>query len=550
METSRPSRPHLWQFILWMGPGLITAGLVVGAFQQATSPLSIALVAVGLLLTIVSVSLWGGLLQRLMGRRSTQAGTDALLATLSLVVILGLLNGMAVKYPMRWDLTETRLFTLAPQTQKLVEGLNQPLKVWIFEPAPNEIDRELLNNYRRLSRQFSYEYIDPQIEIATADRFDVQTIGEVYLEYDGKDQLIQTLREGEILSEVQLTNGVEKILRDRQPEVYFLQGHGELPFEPIEGGLYQAINGLKEKGYDVRPLNLTELGTVPETATVLVIASPKQALLEGEVQAIANYLDEGGSTMILLDPETDSGLETLLAEWGIALDGRLVIDASGVGANAELGPATPVVTDYGTHPITLDFQNRISFYPLAQAIILDEDSEKVKTTPLVLTTETSWAEKELTADTLEFDPEEDLPGPLTLGVAATRPVEGENGASQNTAEDSAETTSSEASETESTPATTETANEDSSETRLIVFGNATFASNGWFEQQLNGDVFLNSVKWLANEREELLSIRPKSLANRRIDLQPSRAALLTWLALVVFPIFGFASAVFLWWRDR
>lgn len=532
-----------------MGPGLITAGLVIGAFQQATSPLAIALVAVGLLLTIISVSLWGGLFQRLLGRRSTQAGTDALIATLSLLVILGLLNGMAVKYPMRWDFTETRLFTLAPQTQKLVGGLNQPLKVWIFEPTPNEIDRELLESYRRLNGQFSYEYIDPQIEIALADRLDVQTIGEVYLEYDDKSQLIQTLREGELLSEVQLTNGVEKILRDRQPEVYFLQGHGELPFEPIEGGLFQAINGLKEKGYDVRPLDLTELDTVPQTASVVVIASPKQTLLVGEVKAIADYVGQGGSTMLLLDPETTSGLEPLLAEWGISMDGRLVIDASGVGANAELGPATPVVTDYGTHPITLDFQDRISFYPLSQSIILDENVEEITTTPLVLTTETSWAEQDLAPDTLEFDPEEDLPGPLTLAVAATRPVEDAKGTSKGVAERSSESKSDE-SETETQDTASDINQKDEPETRLVVFGNATFASNGWFEQQLNGDIFLNSIKWLANEKEELLSIRPKSLANRRIALQPGRAALLTWLALVFFPILGFLSAVIVWWRDR
>ncbi|MGB0561739.1 MAG: GldG family protein, partial [Spirulinaceae cyanobacterium] len=378
MNISPLLRQYLWKSALWVGPGLITAGLIVGALQTVAAWLAIALVLVGLACTIVGVSFWGGLSQSLFQRRSTQAGTDAVIAVLSFVVILGLLNGLAVKYPVRWDLTETRLFTLAPQTQKLVEGLTQPMEVWIFEPTPNPLDRELLNSYRRLNDQFTYRYVDPQIEIGLADRFDVQVVGEVYLDYDSKQQLVQTLREGESLSEVQLTNGIEKILRDRQPQVYFLQGHGELPLEPVEGGLYQAITGLEEKGYGVFPLDLTEAEDVPEDATVVIIASPQQSLLPGEVEAIADYLENQGSVMVMLDPETFSGLEPLLEDWGITVDGRLVIDASGVGASAELGPATPVVTDYGTHPITLDFQDRISFYPLAQAVLIDEDVEDVE----------------------------------------------------------------------------------------------------------------------------------------------------------------------------
>jgi ABC-type uncharacterized transport system involved in gliding motility auxiliary subunit len=105
----------------------------------------------------------------------------------------------------------------------------------------------------------------------------------------------------------------------------------------------------------------------------------------------------------------------------------------------------------------------------------------------------------------------------------------------------------------------ETADEDEDETpeeaaepeaRLVVFGNATFATNGWFEQQLNGDMFLNSVKWLADEDEQLLSIRPKTLENRRIILSVEQARLLGWLAVIVFPALGFMMAGVIWWQRR
>lgn len=85
---------------------------------------------------------------------------------------------------------------------------------------------------------------------------------------------------------------------------------------------------------------------------------------------------------------------------------------------------------------------------------------------------------------------------------------------------------------------------------MAVIGNSTFATNGLFDQQLNGDVFLNSVQWLANDDEQPLSIRPKDPTNRRIVLSQIRAGLIFWLSIVVFPLLAFVLAVLIWWRRR
>jgi ABC-type uncharacterized transport system involved in gliding motility auxiliary subunit len=88
------------------------------------------------------------------------------------------------------------------------------------------------------------------------------------------------------------------------------------------------------------------------------------------------------------------------------------------------------------------------------------------------------------------------------------------------------------------------------EARLVVFGNSQFATNGWFGQQLNGDVFLNSVSWLSKSDQETLSIRPKLPTSRRIAITPQLGQTLSWLGLMILPLFGFGMAVFLWWKRR
>jgi ABC-type uncharacterized transport system involved in gliding motility auxiliary subunit len=100
------------------------------------------------------------------------------------------------------------------------------------------------------------------------------------------------------------------------------------------------------------------------------------------------------------------------------------------------------------------------------------------------------------------------------------------------------------------PANEQKPNKNTSEARLVVYGNSNFATNGWFEQQLNGDVFLNSVSWLSKRDEQALSIRPKEQQNRRINLTQLQAGGLGWTALVITPLIGFTTAGVMWWRRR
>ncbi|MGH9726491.1 MAG: ABC transporter, partial [Candidatus Acidiferrales bacterium] len=76
-----------------------------------------------------------------------------------------------------------------------------------------------------------------------------------------------------------------------------------------------------------------------------------------------------------------------------------------------------------------------------------------------------------------------------------------------------------------------------------------FAANPWIEQQKNGDLFYNAIDWLASE-EDLISIRPKSAANRRVTLTQGQAAVLKWLDLVFLPAIVIFSGVMIWWKRR
>jgi ABC-type uncharacterized transport system involved in gliding motility auxiliary subunit len=553
-------------------PGIILAiaGLVAGLITQIWSPFYIGLLIAGVVILIV----WLGFIfvsaQGFWRRRSTQIGTNAILATLSLIAILCLVNFLAIRYSTRIDLTENQLLTLAPQSQEIVKNLKQPLKVWLFDKEPNQIDKALLENYRRYSKNFAFEYVDPDLKPGLAEQFQIKSLGDVYLEYGNKKQLVQTLvnfQQREPLSEIQLTNGIEKIQRDRVQKIYFLQGHGEASLNTSEeSGLSLAVSSLEDKGYTVESLNLVEHSAIPEDASAIVIAGAKRKFFEPEVKLLKEYSERGGSLFLLLDPDTNLGLEPLLKEWGIQLEKRVIIDVSGKGNILGYGPATPIITNYGDHPITKDFSNEFSLYPFAQPIATVK-VENVTAVALLITDNQMWAESDLKSEQIEFDETKDLPGPFDLGVALTRKLS--ETASKTEASKEETTTPAPSPSPESDREKIESTktpipspsplNENryknqpkKSESRMVVIGNSSFASDSLFQDPrvLNGDIFLNSVQWLASDDQQTLSIRPKEAKNRRINLTPLQAGMIGWMSLVIMPLLGLILAGVTWWRRR
>lgn len=544
-------------------PGLILviAGLVASLFSKTWSPLYVGLLIGGGVLLLVWLIYIFISAQGFWQRRSTQAGTNAVISTLSLVAILGLINFLVVRYSTPIDLTENQLFTLSTQSQEIVEKLQQPVKVIIFDRQPNSTDKDLLNNYRRYSEKFEYEFIDPDLKPGIAKEFNVKSLGDVYLQSGTKKQLVQSLSSldrREPLSEIKLTNAIEKIQRDRLQTIYFLQGHGEHPLDSAEKGMSEADSSLKEKGYRVEPLNLAQSSAIPEDADVIVVAGPKRQLFPQEVEALKTYSASGGNLLLLIDPETNSGLEPLLQDWGVKLDNRLIIDASGSGRLAGLGPTTPIIINYGDHPIVKDFANGVSLYPLARRVET-VNTANIEAFPILITGEQMWAESDLNAAEIKFDKDQDIAGPFDLGVALTRKITEKNTSSNSQASPSptpsVETSPSpqktpEVSVSPSPSPSPSDSNSAKTQSRLVVVGNSTFATNSWFGQQLNGDVFLNSVQWLASSDTEPLAIRPREAKNRRLNLNPLQAELLSWMSLVFVPLLGLGLAGITWWKRR
>ncbi len=513
----------LLKYLIWPGIMLTTAGIVVGLLNSWTI-VAVALLVVGLLLLVASIAAgdFGVFKLGFWQRRSTQAGTNAAVSVFSVLLILGIINFIGARYDSRVDLTDGQLLTLSPASQEVVRNLETPAKVLIFSSNANASDQQLLDNYRRYNSELTYDYIDPFADPQLAQSFGVEAEGEVYVQaenegagestpqtVENRPLLVQTVDLQERLSERQLTNKLAQLSQSETAAVYFLQGHDEYAIDGSTPGLFEAASRLTDENFAVAPLNLAETDQVPDDADVVIVAGPQRSLFDTEVIILRDYLESGGSLLVMVDPRVSTGLEALMSQWGVVPENTVVIDTSGGGQLVGLGPAAPLVTDYGDHPITEAFGQGRSFFPVARPLQIRE-VPNIEETPLLFTNQNSHAQALADGDELTVDPNQPPEGPFALGVALSGP----------------------------------------DDARMVVIGNSSFATDGLFDQQLNGDVFLNAVSWLSKVESPTLEIRPKEATDRRLNMTVQQQIVLTVLALVVLPLAGLVGAGTLWLKRR
>jgi ABC-type uncharacterized transport system involved in gliding motility auxiliary subunit len=87
------------------------------------------------------------------------------------------------------------------------------------------------------------------------------------------------------------------------------------------------------------------------------------------------------------------------------------------------------------------------------------------------------------------------------------------------------------------------------ETRVAAIGDSDFIANAYLGVEGNGDLFMNTVNWLA-QQESLIAIRPREAADRRLTMTANHVTGLFWMSIVLVPALVLGAGVYSWWRRR
>jgi len=453
----------------------------------------------------------------------------AIVLVLGILVFIGLLSQ---QFSLRWDLTGDRSQSLTAITQALLRQVEKPLVLTAFFPPAEEArrkGRDLLQLYARFNKNITFTIVDPDRRPDKARSAGYRFPGNVLLEYEGRRQMADRTEE-EALSEA-----LRKVLKTERKKVYFLTGHGERSLDEGRGpGLQTARRALANEGFEVAPLSLLEKGDVPQDASVLVIAAPLKALFPQEITALRTYLQQGGRLLVMLEPYQDGGLKEFLAAYGVELDDGMILDQNRVSQSLGASAVMPLVVQYGAHPITRDFTNVVTLYPLARPLFIKKDVQGLAPLPLATTTPTSWVKsgkdwhKERKA---AFDPDTDKKGPFHLALLVEIKG-GRPGPQEPAGKDKPQG-----------------AGKDDRKGVLAVFGDVDFAANAYFNLSMNGDFFLNTINFLAEEEKQIV-IRKDDRKPQPLLLGRAQAWALVLVCLVLMPLAMLAAGIRAYVRRR
>jgi ABC-type uncharacterized transport system involved in gliding motility auxiliary subunit len=517
----------------WVGVALVVAAVGLRFARPESPELYRNLAIAGLVVTVVYALAQWREIQRSFQGRSLKYGSVAAGSVLAFLAILVAVNWISNRENKRWDLTDTKVFSLSDQTKQIISTLKAPLKIKVFyqgrqgDSAQNYRDR--LEAYQYLSKQVSVEFFDVDNSPTEADKNAVTAVPTLIFEYGNRTQRATSADEQSV------TNALKKVIEGKAKKAYFTEGHGErdIDDQTSRTGFKAVSAALVDDNFDVAKLQIAQKGSIPADATVIVIAGPTSDFLPQETDLLRGYLKNGGKVLLMLDPPAAkagttqaTSLIALAKEWGMQVGDDMVVDPNGqlIGADASVPVGMPVPTQ----PITKDFKKMSAFRVARSVIPVTGGVDGRNAQTFVQTGPGSWAETDVKELYTTGKPKQELDkgdkkGPVSIGASASAPATG-----------------GPAPEGPDAP---------KPESRIVVFGDSDFAANGDLTFQGNSDLFLNSVNWLA-QQENLIAIRPKNPEDRRLQLTADQQSRVSWFTLAIVPLLLFGNAFRLYWKRR
>lgn len=485
---------------------------------------------------------------RMEGRAA--GSLNAIIASVVFFGICAVLYAMALGTQVSVDLTQEGRRELEPQTVQVLKTLNKEVEITCFFLDSDDdllvIAREKTLRFLDLCKQFTpllkVVEEDPQLAPQKWEEMGITRAsaqGTVVIQAAGRKRVLTLSGASPRLEERDFTNALISVLRDAEPKVAFLTGHGERRIEEAGGaGASLLADLLQRESYKVESIaiKITE-PMVPADADVLVINNPNNDLLPQEIHAIDEFIDRGGRVLLLVDPwarvnspnNTGEQLRPWLSKrFGIEVGSDVVVseerqEALQVELNADSAPFAAQDRDTGftgslnaSHPITRGFDQAMLLQLCRTVAPVAKAPEKVAVAALLRTGPQFWAETDIVGlrETRKAQRAEDeTRGPLMLACAATYetdvPIEGANR---------------------------------NKEGRIVVVGDSNLSANDGIQVPGNLNFIMNTFAWLT-ESEQLIAVRPRGKNDPPLVLSPANERAIFWFSTLFTAQIALAAGV-------
>jgi ABC-type uncharacterized transport system involved in gliding motility auxiliary subunit len=449
-----------------------------------------------------------GLYKEFFRLKTTKEGFSMGAMILIVLAFLISVNYLGLKHYRTFDFSLSKVNTLSEQSLKLLGNLQSDLKVLFFYKNGTEgIDdgrrafMELIKKYQDQSALVKLQFVEVNENPGLAADYGVDKgSGTVFLDYQGRKSKIEKIDEQEI------SQALVKVTRENDKKIYYVIGHRERDFEDSKEtmGLNQFKKMLEGYRYQMLPLNLNQVQAVPTDADLLMIMGPEQDYLKSEFVAIDKYLEKGGAVWLALKGNKDPGFAAFLATKGVRINTHLVAQVSDTTLGRAVNPqATPANSFPSDEEITKPFG-------IGEFVVmrLPNSIEKISSPEGVTFTELVSTDKSFMAFADKKFEGKPVAGPFTTAAL----IKGK-------------------------------------EFKIVLFSDVDFVSNQLLYKNLNRDLALNSVSYLANEKD-LISIAPKEIDVTQLQLSETQFYAFVFGFIIPLPLLLLIFSGVLWYRRR
>ncbi len=469
----------------------------------------------------------------------TLGGVNAVLSSGVFLAICVVLYAFTCVWGVSLDLTREGRRDLAPQTIQVLQALTKEVQVTCFFL---DIDDELILIAREKAMRFldqcseytdllKVEVLDPQVAMNRLESMDVAMAsaqGTVVIQQGTRKQVIRLSGGSPRLEEREFTNSLVNVLRDSEPKIYFLTGHGERRLEDADSqkGLGKLAEALTREGYQVESLGIKiSEPQIPADCDILLIGNLGGDLHPQEITALKAYVRRGGRFFIALDPWVRANAASsrehfrpwLEEAFGVHAGSDIILTqpnqpSYAVELRPDNAPFTHIDEDFmmfrgcfnAEHPIMQGFNEVMLLQAVRTISPVEELPAGVVVNKLLRTTPDFWAETAVAKYAQTGDAKPDLGEPqgvLTVAVAAVRRCE-----------DAMEGAPKDA--------------------RLVVVGDSDFMSNTQVTYPGHMNFVLNTMAWLT-ESEELIAIRPTGKEDPPLVLTTRQERSVVWVSTLL-----------------
>ncbi len=447
------------------------------------------------------------------------------------IIVINLIVGELPSKHTQLDVSEGKLYSIGDQTKEVLKGLEKDVTIYQIaqEGSEDETIANLLEKYTDESKhvkvvkkdpvvnpKFVSEYTSEDISansliVVCGDRnkvIDYQNIYETSLDYT-----TYSYQTTGFDGEGQITSAIAYVTSEDLPILYTLEGHGE---KELGSAIKEEI---EKSNIQINSLNLLTEGTVPEDTDCLLINSPSTDISAEEKDAIIEYLENGGKSMIFSDytEEKLENFDSILENYGVKRADGIVFE----GDTQRYGMQMPyyLIPEIQSTDASGDVASSgyMVLAPYAQGIQkLEEVRDTLTVESLLTTSDSSYSKTNMNSDILEKEAE-DIEGPFDLGVSIT-----------------------------------ETVGEDK-ETQIVYYSTANLMDNQ-INQLVSGgnaQMILSSLNWMTGSEEQTnVSIPSKNLQVSYLTLTAYDTSFWTICTIGLIPGFFLIVGFVVWYKRR